>query len=104
MNDNITSIVLMSLLSVDDLAKILGVGPKTLYARLYKSPASLPQRFSLPGSRLVRWHPEVVRRWMDGIAGLTSAPSPPHHEKEKRPGPGRPKKSEKIERERRGGV
>ena len=108
MFNNITSV---SLLSVEDLARILGLGEKTIYLKLYRSPSSLPPRFFLPGSRLVRWHPTVVARWMDNLAGLTSSPSPfqsefqkKKDEKEKRSGPGRPRKKEVIERERRGGV
>ena len=98
-NDSI--IPLEKLLSVEDLSQILGQGPKTLYQKLSKDPSLLPQRFYIPGSRLVRFHPVVVRIWMDSLAGLTSTPSNHSIEsktlkKEKRAGPGRPSKAETV--------
>jgi len=98
-NDSI--ILPEKLLSVEDLSRILGLGPKSLYQRLCKDPSLLPPRFHIPGSRLVRFHPVTVRIWMDRLAGLTSTPSLPSPPPAQR-GPGRPRKSEVIERERKG--
>lgn len=98
-NDSI--ILPEKLLSVEDLSQILGQGPKTLYQKLSKDPSLLPPRFYIPGSRLVRFHPVVVRIWMDSLAGLTSTPSNHSIEsktlkKENRAGPGRPPKAETV--------
>jgi hypothetical protein len=55
------------LLDADELGKILGRSPHTLKRDLRRNPAAVPPRMQLPGTRLLRWRPEVVRKWLDEI-------------------------------------
>ena len=91
------------LLSLSDLGKILGLGPKSIYIRASQHPELLPPRFNLPGSRLLRWHAAVVKQWMDERAGLApSLSSPEQSSGFPKRRPGRPLKSEQITRQKRG--
>jgi predicted DNA-binding transcriptional regulator AlpA len=56
------------LLDVEDLGKILGRSPHTLKRDLRRNPAAVPPRMELPGTRLLRWRPEAVKKWLDSIA------------------------------------
>jgi len=102
MSDHIT---VAPLLSLSDLGKILGLGNKSIYIRVSQHPELLPTRFVLPGSRLLRWHPGVVKDWLDRQAGLSSGTtkneqptiSPSLRKR------GRPSKEEHIKRERKTG-
>ena len=87
--DKITTI--RPLLTIDDLSKILGYEKKSIYDMMYRDPKNLPPAFKL-GQRMraLRWHPEVVERWMRDLAGLP-APAPSPEPTQKR-GPGRPRK------------
>lgn len=87
------------LLSVSDLAKILGLSSKSIYVKTSIHPDDLPPRFRIPGSRINRWHPEVVKKWMAERAGLISATDPTPTPK--RP-VGRPTKAAQIARHRGG--
>ncbi len=89
-----------SLLSVADLAQVLGLSTKSIYAKISCHPQELPPRIRIPGSRLNRWHPEIVRRWLNEHAGLTPTIDPPPTPKRH---PGRPTKIEQVEREKGGG-
>lgn len=86
-----------TLMRIRDLAGALRVGPKALYLRLQTDPSALPPRFVLPGSNLLLWHPEIVKRWIDERAGLLSTTAPPLTPKRR---PGRPTKTEQIKRQR----
>lgn len=87
--DQITTI--RPLLTIDDLSKIIGYGKKSIYDMLYRDPSILPPLFKLSKrTRALRWHPEVVDRWIRERAGLP-APSPSPEPTQKR-GPGRPRK------------
>lgn len=88
------------LLSIGDMGRILGLGPKAIYVRIENDPGSLPPRFILPGSNLLRWHPTVVQRWLDAKAGLIAPTALPPPSPRRRPG--RPTKEEQIERQRGG--
>lgn len=100
---NNTTIPVPSLLSPEDICKVLGYGLKSIYYRSCYKPDTLPPRFPLPDSSLLRWHPEVVRRWIDERAGLIAPTNPPPSPPRRRPG--RPTKAEQIERDRmRGGA
>ncbi len=94
------------LLSLSDLGKILGLGPKSIYIRASQHPELLPPRFNLPGSRLLRWHAAVVKQWMDERAGLSSEitknEQPPLAAPSLRKR-GRPSKEEQIKKERKTG-
>jgi predicted DNA-binding transcriptional regulator AlpA len=54
----------MKLLTVSDLADILGRSPTTIRAGIHRNPASLPPPLNIPGSRLLRWRREDVERWL----------------------------------------
>ncbi|MFB6261697.1 MAG: hypothetical protein ABEK42_13735, partial [Thiohalorhabdaceae bacterium] len=61
-------------------------GAKAIYNRLHRNPESLPPRTIIPGSRLLRWRPEDVDRWLAAnVADTTNG--------KKRRGPGRPRKT-----------
>lgn len=85
------------LLSLEDLGRILGLGKKAIYQRTCLHPEELPPRFIIPGSRFLRWHPTVVRKWMEERSGMSEFSAPSSSEKRR---PGRPSK---IEQMRRGG-
>jgi predicted DNA-binding transcriptional regulator AlpA len=89
----------LSLLDVSDLAKILKTSRKSIYVRSSQNPGELPPRIKLPGSRVLRWHPQVVRRWLEEQAGITQPVefSPPPKRR-----PGRPTKEEELARQRGG--
>lgn len=92
----------LSLLDVSDLSKILKIGMKSIYVKSSQSPQDLPPRIKLPGSRTLRWHPTVVKKWLDEQSGLsepTVAITTPTPKKRR---PGRPTKEEQIERQRGG--
>ena len=52
------------LLELDELATILGRSPRTIRNDLRRRPQAVPPRVLLPGSRLLRWRTEDVRRWL----------------------------------------
>lgn len=89
-----------SLLSVVDLAQILGLSVKSIYSKIAYHPNELPPRIRIPGSRLNKWHPEVVSRWLNELAGLIPPIEPPPAQKRR---PGRPTKKEQVEHPRGGG-
>lgn len=88
--DQITTI--RPLLTIEDLSRILGYEKKSIYDMLYRDPATLPPLFKLSKrTRALRWHPEVVDRWIRERAGLPASPSPTLPAQKR--GPGRPRKS-----------
>lgn len=89
--NQITSV--QPLLTIDDLSKILGYEKKSIYDMLYRDPGILPPLFKLSRrTRALRWHAEVVDRWIRERAGLPApSPSPSPGPTPKR-GPGRPRK------------
>jgi len=85
--DQITTI--RPLLTIEDLGKILGYEKKSIYDMIYRDPKNLPPVFKLNSrTRALRWHPEVVDRWIRERAGLPSTSPEPT----KKRGPGRPRK------------
>jgi predicted DNA-binding transcriptional regulator AlpA len=55
------------LLNVEELGQILGRSPHTLKRDLRRNPGAVPPRMELPGTRLLRWRPEAVQKWLDEI-------------------------------------
>lgn len=87
--DQITTI--RPLLTIDDLSMIIGYEKKSIYDMLYRDPKNLPPLFKLSSrTRALRWHPEVVDRWIRERAGLSSPSTSP--EPTQKRGPGRPRK------------
>lgn len=52
------------LLTLDDLANLMGRSPSTVTRNLRRNPAAVPPRLSLPGTRLLRWRAEDVDEWL----------------------------------------
>jgi predicted DNA-binding transcriptional regulator AlpA len=59
------------LLGTADLAKLLGRSQKAIRIAASKRPETLPPRFRVPGTRLLRWRWKDVKAWMDKVAALT---------------------------------
>ena len=52
------------LLTLDDLAEMLGRGAQTIKKDLKRNPAAVPPRLQLPGTRLLRWRAADVQAWL----------------------------------------
>lgn len=52
------------LLTISELAHVLGRSPATIKSDLSRNPAILPPRVQLPGSRQVRWREDDVQQWL----------------------------------------
>lgn len=52
------------LLDVDELAQLLGRSAGTIKKDLKRNPSAVPPRVHLPGTRLLRWRPVDVERWL----------------------------------------
>lgn len=53
------------LLDVDELAQLLGRSAGTIKKDLKRNPSAVPPRVHLPGTRLLRWRPRDVERWIN---------------------------------------
>lgn len=62
----------MNLLTVSDLSRILGRSPHTVRADVHRNPDALPPRLQLPGTRLLRWRPADVDRWLERLPTTNS--------------------------------
>lgn len=56
------------LLTLDELATILGRSPETIRRDLRRNPDAVPPRIQLPGTRLLRWRAADVEAWLDRLA------------------------------------
>ncbi len=52
------------LLSLDDVAAILGRSPQTIKKDLRRNPDAVPPRLMLPHTRLLRWRLVDVQSWL----------------------------------------
>ena len=52
------------LLTLEDLAAILGRSPETIRRDLRRNPDAVPPRLQLPGTRLLRWRAVDVEAWL----------------------------------------
>lgn len=59
------------LLTLPELAAILGRSPETVRRDLRRNPHAVPPRCSIAGTRQLRWHEADVRDWLE----LQRAPS-----------------------------
>jgi len=55
--------VLEPLLTAVDLSRLLGLSEKTINTQASQRPDRLPPRVA--SMRVLRWSPDVVRRWID---------------------------------------
>ena len=53
------------LLTLEDLAAILGRSPETIRRDLRRNPDAVPPRLQIPGTRLLRWRAADVEAWLD---------------------------------------
>lgn len=54
----------LQLLTLDELAAILGRSPQTIRRDLRRNPDAVPPRVQLPGTRLLRWRAIDVDAWL----------------------------------------
>lgn len=52
------------LLSLEDLALLLGRSPETIRKDLRRNPGAVPPRLVITGTRLLRWRPVDVDAWL----------------------------------------
>lgn len=57
-------VVLEPLISISDVARLLGRSPQTLKRDLRRNPSAVPPRVALPGTRLLRWRAVDVELWV----------------------------------------
>ncbi len=55
------------LLTVDTLAPMLCLSPRTLRNKLCADPGSLPPRVKVPGTRGPRWRMSDVQAWLNAL-------------------------------------
>lgn len=52
------------LLTITDVARLLGRSPQTVKRDLNRNPMAVPPRVALPGTRLLRWRATDVELWI----------------------------------------
>ncbi len=57
-------------IDASELGKLLGRSTKSIKVDVTRRPDTLPPRFIVPGTRLLRWRVVDVRRWMQALAKL----------------------------------
>jgi len=60
------------LLTLDEVAKLLGRSPDTIKKDTRRNPDAVPPRLVLPHTRLLRWRQCDVEAWLDSHAKRTS--------------------------------
>jgi len=60
---------LQKLLTLEELAQLLGRSPQTIKKDLRRNPAAVPPRLRLPHTRLLRWRAEDIAAWLAAHAG-----------------------------------
>lgn len=53
-----------ALLTLREVAAMLGRSPETVRKDLRRNPSAVPPRVRLPGTRLLRWRSEDVAAWL----------------------------------------
>ena len=61
----------LQLLTLDELAVILGRSPETIRKDIRRNPDAVPPRLQLPGTRLLRWRAVDVQAWMSQFVAQT---------------------------------
>lgn len=67
-----------TLLTLGDLARLLGRSAETIRKDVRRKPGAVPPFVVLPGTRQMRWRPSDVQKWLD--AGIKPAPEGDVHE------------------------
>ena len=62
------------LLTIVDVARLLGRSPATLKSDLLRNPQAVPPRVHLPGTRLLRWREADVEAWLSVQAAKALPP------------------------------
>lgn len=62
------------LLTIVDVARLLGRSPATLKSDLLRNPQAVPPRVQLPGTRLLRWREADVEAWLSVHAAKALPP------------------------------
>jgi len=62
------------LLTLDDLAKLLGRSPDTIKKDMRRNPGAVPPRLVLPHTRLLRWRVCDVDVWLANFVQVVVAP------------------------------
>jgi hypothetical protein len=57
----------------EELGRLIGRSTKTIKVDASRKPETLPPRFEIPGTRLLRWRVVDVRRWMEAISAIAEA-------------------------------
>ena len=52
------------LLTIDDIARILGRSSSTIRKDIFRRPAAVPPRVRVPGTRQLRWRAVDVQNWL----------------------------------------
>ncbi|MGE0111655.1 helix-turn-helix transcriptional regulator [Aquabacterium sp.] len=71
--------LLKPLLTINDVAQLLGRSPSTLKRDLRRNPDAVPPRMMLPGTRLLRWREEDVAAWLALHATSSTQANRGHH-------------------------
>lgn len=56
------------LLTLDELALVLGRSAQTIKKDLRRNPDAVPPRLTLPGTRLLRWRMVDVQAWLENLS------------------------------------
>jgi predicted DNA-binding transcriptional regulator AlpA len=56
------------LLTLDELALVLGRSAQTIKKDLRRNPDAVPPRLTLPGTRLLRWRTADVQAWLENLS------------------------------------
>ena len=73
------------LLSVAELAQVLGITPKAVYCRLHEGRQSVPAPLFIPGSSSLRWRQSDVEVWLAALPVRTAGCKPPRVRASKAP-------------------
>lgn len=68
------------LLSVEELARMLALSPKTVRVDSSRRPHTLPPRFVIPDARRLAWRYKDVVAWMDAMSKAQEARRRAHEE------------------------
>jgi len=55
---------MQNLLTLNELAAIIGRRPETIKKDLKRNPLAVPPRMQIPGTRLLRWRANDVSAWL----------------------------------------
>ncbi|PKO27562.1 MAG: hypothetical protein CVU36_19730 [Betaproteobacteria bacterium HGW-Betaproteobacteria-9] len=61
----------LQLLTLAEVAKLLGRRPETVRKDLIRNPGAVPPRLVIPGTRLLRWRTEDIESWLTECSAST---------------------------------